>query len=299
VAIYAPGASGNDAPAAVLTADKKTKTAIFPLFLSFDPSGDLVTYGETSVDGNAGDAVLTYSPGSNGAAAPLHGWSFASPQIRYSGPTGFALDAQGNFYVNGALHTSLGPSYGLFTALASDAGNPAVNPARTIPWDSTTELVPGLTSNVSLDASGEIYIANTQLVGSGSYRPCQGRANVYAAGASGGTTDVKPLRILTLGGVFTKNSDCDSPRDPRAAFFPSIALYGTSLFVADDFNNAIDAFAADASGTVQPTLSIAGAATELNAPVAVVVTSLSARAQARSVSFPFDALHPKIEDIHT
>ena len=76
-----------------------------------------MTYGATAVDGNGGsDAALTYAAGSAGAAAPLHGWNFASPTIRYAGPTGLALDAAGNFYVNGALHTSLGPSYGLFVA---------------------------------------------------------------------------------------------------------------------------------------------------------------------------------------
>jgi Beta-propeller repeat len=280
VAVYPPGASGNAQPSAIITADGKTKTALFPLYMGFDPSGDLVTYGATHVDANTGDAVLTYPPGSKGAAAPAHGWAFESPQIRYSGPTGLALDSQGDFYVNGALHTPLSPSYGMFTALASDNGNPQVNPARTVPWDATTELTPGLTSDVALDDSGEIYIANTELVGSGSYPSCQGRANVFAASPSGGTTDVKPLRVLVLGDVFTKNSQCDSPRNPLSAFFPSIVLYGTSLFVADDFNDAIDAYAADGSGSVKPTLRIVGSATRLNAPVAIVVTSLSVRAPA-------------------
>ncbi len=286
VAIYAPGASGNAQPTALLTADGATTTALFPLYMSFDPSGDLVTYGATSVDGNGGDAVLTYAPGSTGAAAPAHAWAFASPQIRYAGPTGLALDAAGNFYVNGALHTSLGPSYGLFTALASDAGNPQTNPARTIPWDATTKLIPGLARNVSLDSSGEIFIANIELVGSGSYRPCQGRANVFAASPSGGITDVPPLRTLVLSSVFTKNTQCASPRDPRAAFYPTITLYGTSLFVADDFNDAIDAYAADGNGTVQPMLRIVGAATGLNAPVALVITPPSGRAQARAARSP-------------
>lgn len=279
IAVYAPKASGNARPTAVLTADKATKTALFPLFMSFDPAGDLVTYGATAVDGNGGnDAVLTYLPGSSGAAPPAHGWDFASPTIRYAGPTGLALDASGNFYVNGALHTPLGPSYGLFVASASDVGNPTANPARTIPWDTISKLTPGLTTNVGLDESGEPFIANVALQGSGSSTACQGRANVFAAGASG--SSVKPLRILTFDGVFVQSPQCDSPRNPLVPFFPSVTLYGATLFVADDFNNAISAFPANAHGNVKPSLRIAGTATGLNAPIALVITSVSGGAEA-------------------
>jgi hypothetical protein len=287
VDIYAPGASGNAKPTAVLTANPKTSTTIFSLFMTFDPSGDLVTYGATGVDGNTGDAVLTYAPGSSGPAAPSHGWNFVSPIIQYAGPTGLALDAAGNFYVNGALHTSLGPSYGLFVAPASDRGNPNTNPSRTVPWDATTQLTPGLTTNDALDQSGEIFIANSLLQGGSSSTSCQGRANVFAAGVNGGITDVPPLRVLQFVGVFTSNSACASPRDPRSAYFPSISFYGTSVFVADDFNNAIHAYRGDSSGKVSPTLTIAGSATQLNTPVALVITSVSGRAQAGPVNSGF------------
>jgi hypothetical protein len=290
VAIYAPGASGKTPPAAILTADSKTSTALFPIFMSFDAAGGLVTYGATTVDGNTGDAVLTYPSGSSGPAAPAHGWNFALPTIRYAGPTGLTLDGSGNFYVNGALHTSLGPSYGLFVASASDVGNPQANPARTIPWDTTTQLTPGLTTDVALDGSGEIFIGNSLAQGSSS-TTCQGRANVYAAGAGGGKTDVPPLRILTLGGVVTQSSACNSSRNPLVAFFPSIATYGTTLFAADDFNNAIDEFPAGANGRVNPILTIAGSATQLNAPIALIITKVSGRAQAGPVKQPSDALH--------
>ena len=282
IAIYSPDASGGASPTAILTADKSTKTALFPLFMSFDPSGDLVTYGATGVDGNGGnDAVIGYAPGSSGPAAPGYGWAFSSPTIRYSGPTGLALDSAGNFYVNGTLHTDLGPSYGLFVAPASDYDDPSVTPSRTIPWDSTTGLTPGLTTNVAISSSGELFVANSVVAESSSYPTCQGAVNVYSAGASGGTTDVPPLRTLTLGTVYTKNYECDSPRYLPAAFFPTITLYGTTLFVADDFNNAIDAYKSSAHGTVKPSLQIVGSETGLNAPIALVITSVSGQAKAR------------------
>ena len=284
IAIYAPHASGNTQPTAYLTADKSTKSLLYPLYIAFDASGDLVTYGATTVDGNGGnDAVLIYSPGSSGAATPANAWSFGSPSIRYAGPTGLALDPSGNFYFNGQLHSSLGPVYGLFVAPASDYNNPSVTPTRAIPWDTTTELAPGLTRNVALSDSSEIYISNVlEEFTKSSYPECQGRVNVYAAGADGGSTDVPPLRKLTLDGVFTANPACVSyTGNALAPFFPSITLYGTTFFVADDFNNAVDSFPSSGNGDVKPISQIAGSATGLNAPIALVVTKDSERAKAR------------------
>ncbi len=72
--------------------------------------------------------------------------------------------------------------------------------------------------------------------------------------------------MLSLDGVYTSNPQCDSPRNPLAPFFPSIVLYGTSLFVADDFNNAIAAYPANGRNTVKASSRIAGSATGLDAP---------------------------------
>ncbi|HYL28086.1 MAG TPA: hypothetical protein VEW74_09650 [Candidatus Nitrosotalea sp.] len=282
IAVYPAGASGNQLPSAIITADKSTNTTIFPLYTAFDPAGNLVTYGATGVDGNGGnDAVIAYAPGSQGPATPAYAWAFVSPLINYAGPTGLALDSAGNFYVNGALYTSLGPKDGLFTALSSDKDNPAISPSRTIPWDATTQLNPGLTTNDAIADSGEIYIGNAVTQGSGSHTSCQGRTNIYSAGPSGGTTDVKPIRMLTLSSINTKNYTCTSQRNPLVPFFPSITLYGTLLFVADDFNNAIGAFKAGGNGTVSPILQITGSATQLNAPIALVITSVSGRTAVR------------------
>jgi hypothetical protein len=241
--------------------------------MAFDSAGDLVTYGATSVDGNNGnDAVLIYTPGSTGAAAPANAWAFYTPTLRYAGPTGLALDSSGNFYVNGALHSTLGPAYGLYVTPASDYNNPAVTPSRTITWNPTTGLRPGYTTNVALNQSGEIFIANSLYTASG-YPPCQGAANVYAAGAGGSGSGGQPLKILTLETVLTSNSACVSPSNFLEAFFPTITFYGTTLFVVDDFNNAIDAFPSTGTGKVNPSLRIVGSSTGLNAPIAVVVTA--------------------------
>jgi hypothetical protein len=272
VAIFAPGASGNDKPSAVLTADPKTQSALFPVFIAIDPSGRLVTYGSTTVDGNSGDSVLTYAAGSKGSTPPEYGFDFHSPSLHYPGPNGLAIDSSNNFYINGALHTILGNQYGLYVAAAADIGNPNASPARTIPWNaSVTQLVPGFTSNDSLDRAGEIYIGTWTSQGNGSNTSCQANTNVYAAGAQGGTTNVPPLRVLTLETIAASGNAC-YPQNPLLTYFPTIQLYGTSLFAVDDLNNAVDAFPASASGKVQPSLRIAGSATQLDAPIALVIT---------------------------
>lgn len=278
VEIYAAGASGSAAPVATLAQDPATQSKLFPLFPVLNASGGLVTYGATTVDGNSGDAVLTYAAGATGNTAPVHGWDFYSPALYYAGPAGLAVDASGNFYMSGALHGTLGPSFGIFVTAASDIGNPRANPARTVPWDQTTQITNGAT-NVALDSSGEIVVGNPQVTFVGSSAACQGRVNIFAAGASGGVTDNKPLRVLTLKGIYTKNSLCASPRSPLQPFYPSVAMYGNTIFAVDDFNNAVAAFPSGKAGTISPSVRIAGPATGLNAPIAVFVSPISGHAR--------------------
>lgn len=296
VAIYAPGASGGDQPSAVLTADSKTHATLFPVFMAIDPSGRLVTYGATTVDSNSGDSVLTYAAGSSGPAAPEDAFDFHSPSLHYPGPSGLAIDSQNNFYINGALHTILGNQYGLYINLASDIGNPSSSPSRTIPWNSKTKLTPGFASNVSLDQSAEIYIGTWTSIGSGNSTTCQAQTNVYGAGVEGGSTPVKPLRILTLETMASSGSSCSAQHNPQLAYFPTIQLYGTLLFTTDVLNDAVDAFASTASGNVRPRLRIVGSATQLDQPIALVVTSFSDSAQADSVTgsprSPVRSRHP-------
>jgi hypothetical protein len=269
IAIYAPGASGGDQPTAVIAEDKKTSTTVFPIYMAFDAKNRLVTYGATTVDKNTGDAVLTYAPDASGTPAPDYGWDFDTPYLRYSGPTGLALDSDGNFYVNGALHANTGSQDGMYENSAANIGNPSATAIRVIPWNAATSgLAPGLTTNIAVAKSGEIYIANATSSGSGSSSECQANVNVYAAGTNGG---VKPLRIMTFSGMTAK--DCSNSHGPFLEFYPTIALYGTSVFIVDDYSDVVGAFSANAHGTVKPTLQISGSATQLDAPIAVVVTS--------------------------
>jgi len=286
IAIFAPGASGSATPKAVITSDKATQSALYPMAIAFDPAGDAITYGATAVGGNAQNAVLAYAPNSSGGVAPASAWAFASPQLTYSGPTGLALDAGGNFYVNGALKTSLGPNYGVFANAVANAKNPSATPSRTIPWDTKTQLAAGTVGNVAVDASGEIFVANFALQQSGTSTACQGLVNVYAGGSSGGTTDVAPLRTLHLNGVTTTNSACFAPNNPLAGYYPSIVAYGASVFVADEFGNAVDEFPSGGNGNVSPSKQISGSATQLDVPIGVVVITQAPGAQDAATSGP-------------
>lgn len=284
IAVYAPGARDNDAPSYVLQADPSHGTALFPIALLLDSSGNLVTYGATSAGSAVTNAVLTYAPKSSGAAAPLYSFAFASPSIRYAGPTGLALDLANNAYVDGILHTALGPAPGIFVNTSANRSNSSSTPSRTIPWDAKTQLTPGQVSNISLDGSGEMFAGN-YAVNRGASTSCQALVNVFAAGSTGGTTDTAPLRVLTLDGVTTSNPNCYSPSNPLAGYYPYVTVYGNSVFVADEFANAVEAFDANANGSVKASKTILGAATGLNAPIGAFVLP-PAKTHADTVSGP-------------
>jgi hypothetical protein len=268
IAIYAAGATGSAAPVATLAADAKSGTTLFPVAMAFDGQGELVTYGATNVDGNTGsDAALIYAAGASGAVAPADAWGFASPYFYYPGPTGLALDAGGNFYVAGTLKTSLSPQSGVYVAAAADRSTPNATAARILPWDSGTGLFAGEAGQIGLDASGEIYVANFTRVSGG----CQAQSSVYAAGATGGTTDVPPLRTATIAGLLTTNPLCTNPDSVLAAHFPALAIFGAFAYAADDFDNAIAVFSTGSSGRVTPKQTISGSATNLNAPIGLAI----------------------------
>ena len=83
--------------------------------------------------------------------------------------------------------------------------------------------------------------------------------------------------------MLTSNPSCGIPNNPLVPYYPSITLYGPTIFVADDFNDTITAYPASAHGLVKPSLQIAGSATGLSAPIALVITSISGRAKAHPV----------------
>jgi hypothetical protein len=294
IAIYAPNASGNDPPTAVLTADtkdSKTETLLFPIFIAFDTSGRLVTYGTVGAYQSVG-SVLTYSAGSKGPAAPEDYFSVSSPTIEFPGPSGVAIDSSNDYYLNGTFKQGFSGVGGLYVAPAADIKDHLVTPARNIPWGSTLTKLSSEVTDVALNQSGEIFIANVLDSGSGSGTTCQAAVNVYPAGASG--SGQSPLRTMTLEGIKAEGIlDCRPGQSPLNFYFPEIQMYGGStLFVSDPYNDAIDEFASTGHGVVMPSVRIAGSATQLNGPVALAVTSVSGPAKAG----PVTGVHSPVRD---
>jgi hypothetical protein len=271
IAVFAAGASGAAQPAATIVADAKSGSALYPASIALDAAGELVTFGATHVDGNGGnDAALIYAAGATGAVAPAAAWGFNSPYFYFPGPQSVALDTAGNFYVAGALKSSLAPQSGVFVAPADDRSKPSVSATRVLPWDAATLLTPGQAGQIGLDATGEIYVANFSRISTGG---CQALVNAYAAGAAGGTTDTPPLRSATIASFATTTTSCEQPGNLLAQHFPAIALFGGLVFASDDFNDAIAVYSSGSAGSVTPAQRIAGSATALDAPIALAVAA--------------------------
>ena len=214
IAIFAQGASGSATPSP--RSNPAARRPSIPASITFDAAGDLVTYGATTVDGSDGnDATLIYAPGASGSATPIHAWGFTSPYFHFPGPTGLELDAAGNFYVAGALKTSLSPQSGVFVAPASSQQRKG----RGVAYGAVGcrhRTRPGQAGPIGLDASNEIYVSNFTRIASGG---CQAQVNAYAAGSTGGTTDVSPLRVASIAGFATaKHGVSRTGQPPRCAF---------------------------------------------------------------------------------
>ena len=169
--------------------------------------------------------MLTYAAGSTGATDPEYGFDFLRRRSTIHGPTGFAIDSANNFYVNGTLKSGFGSAYGLFVNAAANIGDPSASRSRKLPWNSTTELSAGIHHQRRAEQErGDLY---RQLRHDGQRQQCHlsGRANVYAAGASGSGSGESPTRILTLERIQTQGTDCANTLSPLLFYFPSIQLY--------------------------------------------------------------------------
>ena len=173
IAIYAPGASGGDQPTAVLKST--ANTTIYPIFMALDPSGRLVTYGATNVDGNTGNAVMTYAEASKGGSKTDPEYAFAFSRRRCTIPAlrGSRSTPPTTSISMVRLNPASEARMGCTSILRPDIGDPSAEPSRLIPWDPTTELSAGFTSDVALNQSAEVFIANFVKTGSGSSATCQ------------------------------------------------------------------------------------------------------------------------------
>lgn len=213
VMIYAAGASGNVAPTATITGANTGLSA--PVGIALDAAGNIY------VANDAANTITVYAAGTSGNVLPMT--TISGENTGLNSPAGIALDGTGKLYVANlggstvtvyaagatgnatptatitGASTGLNMPFGITVAgsqlyVANQTGNsvvvyPAsatgnVAPSATITGPTTTLSEP---AGIAVDAAGQIYVANFNLVTSGGI-------TVYAAGASG---DAAPTATIS------------------------------------------------------------------------------------------------------
>ncbi len=119
IAVFAPGASGNVAPATTLAG---TATGLDgPIAVALDANRYIY-----AIDTNS-TTVLVFAPGATGDAAPAR--TFSSGAF-IDDPAGLAVDGLGNIYVSSQMG-GLGGSYSVFPASSSGVGVPTYTATAT------------------------------------------------------------------------------------------------------------------------------------------------------------------------
>ena len=249
VLAFPANAHGNVRPLA-LTTDMASPSA-----LARDTSGRLY------VTNSATSTVTIYPASSSGNVAPLA--VIGGSNTGLTSPSGIALDPTGNIYVlNSGQDRIL-----VYSALGTNTGVLNEAPIRIIAGSKTRLRSPAA---ITLDAAGNIYVANQ--AGSGKLgRYCiLGAITIYPAGSSGdvapmgmihgsATGLVSPVSIVLdlHGNIYVGNSGC----------------YSRNPVKTRPVN--IEVFDAGSMGNVAPVGTIAGANTLLSYPQALAVDSSS------------------------
>ena len=220
VTVYAAGATGNVSPIATLSG----YSIAVPGGIAVDSEGDIYVLNY--------DSISEYAPNASGSVTPIR--TIAGRHTKLTHNSGFAMDADGNFYVD---HYFL---KGRITEYASNASGD-VNPIRIIGGKKTGL---GESGSLTVDKSGNIYV-----VAGCCYS--QGSVEVFAAGAKG---DAKPIR--TIAGPKTM---LDTPT--------GVALDSNeNLYVSNFSSSVITVYAPGAKGNVSPERTIVGSQTGLDYP---------------------------------
>ncbi|HZZ65909.1 MAG TPA: hypothetical protein VFE17_10450 [Candidatus Baltobacteraceae bacterium] len=273
--VYNAGASGAAHPAARITSEATQSTMLDPGTIYVDKSGRIITLATTNVDGQSGgDSIVTYAPNANGAVPPVHAWNFDYTNgamyfvyaFQYGGyyTIGLTEDSAGNLFMAatlGVLASSDRPQ-GVFVAPASFVnGPPLTQPLRVIPGGGSATTLPAYASGqllqgLALDSSGTIYVSQA-VNGTGSIA-------AFHSGASGGVTNVPPLRTIS-GSVL--NVSVPAVQVPPQL---PLAVAGGTLIVGNQTTNSVLFYPTTASGSATP-VTISGTATGLQTPIGVAV----------------------------
>lgn len=244
--IYPPNSSNDATPGATIVGPD---TGLFePQGIALDASRDIyVANCGSCLFGLAPDSVTEYPPGSNGDAVPIA--TITGPDTGLSAPAGIALDSSGNIYVANPQGGPLGT--GSITEY-SPGSNGDTTPVATVTGAATQLSYP---MGVSLDASGNIYVAND-----GGDTGGVDEVTVYPAGSNG---NVAPEAVITGSATELLSPDL-------------LAVAGGNIYVTNDaveVGNAdrITVYPIAGNGNVAPSAVITGSDTQLLSPLGIAV----------------------------
>jgi hypothetical protein len=262
VLIFPADSTGNTSPVQAIEGRKAG------LYLSrgiaVDDARNLYLTSGTS--GTVGGNVVVYPAGATGDASPLY--KIVGSDTGLADSVGVALDQAGEIFVANEIG---GPNKaGSITVYAAGADGDA-SPIRTISGSNSELSTP---TAIALDPSGRIYVLNVGDVPS---------VTVFAAGATG---NVAPVQLVTSSGL----------ANPQGLTVDAVG----DFFVTGQLSGAqyVNVFAATANGYVQPTRSITGSKTKMNAVSGIgldpagntyVTNSDSARAGSNVTVYSADA----------
>jgi sugar lactone lactonase YvrE len=243
ITAYPLGSSGNVAPLPSATPTPATGLA-GPFGIARDSSGNLYVANQNV------SSVTVYAAGATGNSAPTA--IIAGANTGLISPTGITLDANRKIYV--ANPGSLGGGPDSITVYATgSSGN--VTPTATITGSATGLANP---TAITLDASGNIYVAN-----SGSQIGGVDSITVYPAGSNGNAPP-----SATISGVST-----------GLAVPWGIAVGSNgNMYVANDgitigVSDSVTVYAAGSNGNAAPSATITGSSTGLDSPGGIAVDS--------------------------
>jgi len=257
------------------------------------PTGKLATGGAASIyaiqatGGTGGGAsILGFSADTSGSLSPTS--TLVMPST--VGSSAVAIDGSGQIYVGGYSTTSDDAEILVFAAGATGTATPV----RTILVDANDEI---LISSITVDASGQIYVAGAEATGLVEVFPAGANGTVTPARVLSSTSLYEPIDItvdtggkiyvsnigLTAGQVLVFAADANGSDDPvetistvaatstSEAIFYGIAVDASgNIFVVQDSatfdtqgnetsaSGAIEEFAPGATGTPTPTKTITG-----------------------------------------
>lgn len=236
VTVFASGASGNVKPIQDISGSYTQLTN--PVDIAVDASGEI--YVTNAVN----NVVTIYSAGATGNVAPIR--DIAGSGLYY--PEGIAIDpSTQDIYVANANNNTI--------AIYAPDANGTVPPIATIEGAAT-----GLNSPfaVTLDASGNIYVANEA---DGSIPGTS--VTVYAAGSTGNASPTQT--------IFGQRTKLDVPL--QLALDSNLNVYVANFTYPNKGKGSLTVYARGANGNVAPTERIQGNLTKLYFPAGVAVDS--------------------------